>query len=85
MEPSYAAAKKDDDDDSECIRRSEASTLNGSTTWITTSTGEHKPLDTHHATLNARRSGSASVLITNEKGEVTIQRKTTDLTIAIQK
>eukprot|EP01039_Chlorochromonas_danica_P004893 gene4893-5362_t len=87
-DPSAQPKKQEDETEKlTTIRRAESSPSHNtdSITFIPTSTGELKPLDTHHATLNARRSGSASVLITNEKGEVTIQRKTTDLTIAIQK
>lgn len=35
--------------------------------------------------INARRSGSASVLVKNERGEVVVERKGTDLAIAVKK
>jgi magnesium-transporting ATPase (P-type) len=41
--------------------------------------------DNTPAGINARRSGSASVLTKNEKGEVKVERKNTDLTIALKK
>eukprot|EP01039_Chlorochromonas_danica_P011218 gene11218-12512_t len=69
----------------ESDRISDTSTLHESTTWIPNGTGKYQPLDTHNAHVNARRSGSASVLVTNEKGEVTVERKTTDLGIAVRK
>jgi magnesium-transporting ATPase (P-type) len=49
------------------------------------SNGEFDPVNTSFATINARRSGSATVLVPNERGEVTVERKGTDITIALRK
>jgi sodium/potassium-transporting ATPase subunit alpha len=38
-----------------------------------------------NANINARRSGSASIITRNERGEIVLERKTTDLTIAIKR
>lgn len=54
-------------------------------TLLPTGKGDYQPLDTHNASVNARRSGSASILVTNEHGQVTVERKTTDITIALRK
>jgi magnesium-transporting ATPase (P-type) len=47
--------------------------------------GIYDPLDTSYATINARRSGSASVLATNERGEMIVERKTSDYNIALRR
>ncbi|RYY84793.1 hypothetical protein EON63_08575 [archaeon] len=47
--------------------------------------GHTEEIDTTVAAINARRSGSATFLTTNSHGEVVIERKNTDLKIAVQK
>lgn len=47
--------------------------------------GRTEEIDTTAAAINARRSGSATILTTNSQGDVVVERKTTDLKIAVKK